>query len=128
MNAGAITLDVAASKVYVGLPITADLQTLPLVAQVQDSSFAQGRVKNVNQVWLRVHQASGVFAGPSPDELVQYKQRTTEPYGSPPELKSAEIDITLHPTWANSGQVFVRQSDPLPITIVSMTAEVALGG
>lgn len=128
VNAGAITLDVAASKVHIGLPITADLQTLPLAVQMQDSSFAQGRVKNVNQVWLRVHQASGVFAGPSPDELVQYKQRTTEPYGSPPDLKSAEIDITLHPTWANSGQVFVRQSDPLPITIVSMTAEVALGG
>ena len=128
VNAGEITLDVAASKVHIGLPITADLQTLPLAVQMQDSSFAQGRVKNVNQVWLRVHQASGVFAGPSPDELVQYKQRTTEPYGSPPDLKSAEIDITLHPTWANSGQVFVRQSDPLPITIVSMTAEVALGG
>ena len=128
VNAGEITLDVAASKVHIGLPITADLQTLPLAVQMQDSSFAQGRVKNVNQVWLRVHQASGVFAGPSPDDLVQYKQRTTEPYGSPPDLKSAEIDITLHPTWANSGQVFVRQSDPLPITIVSMTAEVALGG
>ena len=128
VNNGAITLDVAASKVHIGLPITADLQTLPLAVQMQDSSFAQGRVKSVNQVWLRVHQASGVFAGPSPDELVQYKQRTTEPYGSPPDLKSAEIDITLHPTWANNGQVFVRQSDPLPITIVSMTAEVALGG
>ena len=34
----------------------------------------------------------------------------------------------LTPSWADSGQVFVRQSDPLPLTVVSITAEVAMGG
>lgn len=128
VKAGAIQLDVKARQVQIGLPITADLQTLPMAIQTQDASFGQGRVKNVNKVWMRVHQASGVFAGPSPDELLQYKQRTTEPYGQPPALKTGEIEITLHPTWASGGQIFVRQSDPLPITVVSLTAEVVLGG
>lgn len=124
---GQITLDNAASKVQVGLPITADLQTLPLAAQI-DSGFGQGRFKNVNKVWLRVYRSSGIFAGPSETELTEAKQRTTEAYGTAPALKSEEIPIMITPAWADSGQVFVRQSDPLPLTAVSLTAEVAIGG
>lgn len=125
---GAVSLEVEASVIHVGLPIQADLQTLPLAMQMQDASFGQGRFKNVNKVWLRVHRSSGIFVGPAADELVEAKQRSTEPYGSPPALKSEEIQIVLTPTWADSGQIYVRQADPLPLTVVSMTVEVALGG
>jgi hypothetical protein len=78
-------------------------------------------------VWLRVYRSSGIFVGPDASNLTEAKQRTTEPYGSPPALKSEEIQVLLSPSWADSGQIFVRQSDPLPLTIVSMTAEIALG-
>lgn len=127
VTSGAITLDQAASKIQVGLPITADLQTLPLAMQI-DGSFGQGRYKNVNKAWIRVFRSSGIFMGPNADNLVEAKQRTTEPYGSPPALKSEEIPIMLTPTWADSGQIYIRQTDPLPLTIVSLTLEVALGG
>lgn len=126
VTGGAIMLDNAASKIQVGLPITADAQTLPLATQI-DSGFGQGRVKNVNKVWLRVVNSSGIFAGPSVDRLVQYKQRTTEPYGSAPSLKTQEIEIDVEPAWGDGAQIFVRQSDPLPITLVSMSMEVAIG-
>ena len=77
---------------------------------------------------LRVHRSSGIFIGPNEDELVEAKQRTTEDYGLPPALKSQEIPVMTTPTWADSGQVYIRQSDPLPLTIVSLTLEVAVGG
>ena len=125
---GAITLDVEARTVHIGLPITADLQTLPLAVQLKDGSFGQGRFKNVNKVWLRVYRSSGIFVGPDADNLVEAKQRTTEPYGAPPALKSEEIQIVLTPSWADNGQIFVQQSDPLPLTVVSLSAEIALGG
>lgn len=125
---GSIALDIEASTVQVGLPIEADLQTLPIAMQMQDGSFGQGRFKNVNKVWLRVYRSSGIFIGPNASELTEAKQRTTEPYGSPPVLKSDEIEIVLTPTWGSSGQIFVRQADPLPLTVVSITAEVAIGG
>lgn len=127
VTGGAITLDNEASKVHVGLPITADLQTMPLAAPI-DNGYGQGRFKNVNKAWLRVFRSSGIFVGPDADKLTEAKQRTTEPYGSPPALKSEEIQVMLTPSWADSGQVFVRQSDPLPLTVVSITAEVAMGG
>ena len=126
VTSGAITLDQASTKVQVGLPITADLQTLPWAAQI-DAAFGQGRMKNVNKIWLRVFKSSGIFAGPDAAHLTEAKQRTTEPYGSPPELKSQEIEIVIDPSWNDSGQVFIRQSDPLPLTAVSMTMEVSIG-
>ena len=127
VTGGSIILDNEASVVHVGLPITADLQTLPIAAPI-DNGYGQGRFKNVNKAWLRVFRSSGIFLGPDADKLTEAKQRTTEPYGAPPALKSEEIQVMLTPSWADSGQVFVRQSDPLPLTVVSLTAEVAMGG
>ena len=126
VSSGSITLDRASSIVHLGLPIEADLQTLPMALQVE--AFGQGRVKNLNHVWLRVLESSGIFAGPSADKLVEAKQRTTEPYGSPPDLKTQDIKIMLTPQWQDNGQLFVRQTDPLPLTIVGLTLEVAMGG
>jgi hypothetical protein len=124
---GKITLPVAASKVTVGLPITADLQTLPL-AYDQAPAFGQGRPKNVSKAFLRVYRSSGVYAGPDLDTLREYKQRTNEPYGSPPRLVTDEIEVMLSSNWNNSGQVFVRQTDPLPLTVAAITLEAAVGG
>ena len=126
VTSGAVSLEVAANIVTIGLPYQSDLQTLPLALQID--GFGQGRYKNINKTWLRVFQSSGIFVGPDADNLVEAKQRTTEPYGSPPALKSDEILVMLTPTWAASGQVYIRQSDPLPLTIVGLTVEVAIGG
>jgi hypothetical protein len=125
VTAGSITLDNPASIVHVGLPIIADAKTLPIAAQV-DAGFGQGRVKNVNKVWMRVVRSSGVFAGPSFDQLTQYKQRTTEPFGRAPALRTDEIELDVMPSWGNDASIIVRQSDPLPITITSMTMEVVI--
>ena len=126
VTSGAISLDRPCSVVHVGLPYNSDLQSLPLAIQME--AFGQGRVKNLNHAWLRVLESSGIFAGPSADKLVEAKQRTTEPYGSPPNLKTQDVKLMLTPTWQDNGQIFIRQSDPLPLTIVGVTLEVAVGG
>ena len=126
VSSGEISLQRAASVVHLGLPYESDLNTLPLALQVE--ALGQGRVKNLNHVWLRVLESSGIFAGPSADKLVEAKQRTTEPYGTPPNLKTQDIKIMLTPQWQDNGQLFVRQTDPLPLTVVGLTLEAAIGG
>lgn len=127
VSGGGITLDNPASILHVGLPITADLETLPIYIE-GDRAYGQGMVKNVNKVWLRVFRSGGINVGPDFAKLVPYKPRTDEDYGTPPALKSEEIDIVIPPSWDGDGTVAVRQVDPLPVTISSMTLEVALGG
>ena len=126
VTSGAIALDAPSRVVQIGLPITADLETLPITIQME--AFGQGRFKNINQVSLRVFKSSGIFVGPNENNLTEFKQRTTETYGSPPALKTEELRMPISPSWNDSGQIFVRQSDPLPITIVAVTSEVTLGG
>lgn len=123
---GTVSMDRAAVVIHVGLPYDSDLQTLPLALNIDGAG--QGRYKNVNKAWLRVVNSSGIFVGPDADNLVEAKQRTTEPYGSPPAMKNDEILVVLTPTWQAGGQIYVRQSDPLPLTIVNMTLEVTIGG
>ena len=122
---GTITLDAAASKVAVGLPITADLQTLPLALELQ--AFGQGTNKNVNKVYIRVYQSASLFVGPSFSKLVENKYRTTEAYGSPPALRTGTVAVTLTPTWDADAPVCIRQTDPLPLTVVSLVPDTALG-
>ena len=38
---------------------------------MQTEAFGQGRVKNLNHIWLRVLESSGIFAGPTADKLVE---------------------------------------------------------
>lgn len=126
VTGGAVTLDQAASVVHVGLPIIGDIQTMPLAIEAQ--GFGQGRVKNVNKVFPRVFSSSGIKAGPSFEELAEYKQRTNEPYGTAPRPMTREIEIVLSPSWQDGAQVCIRQVDPLPLTVLSMTLEVSVGG
>jgi len=124
---GAITLQAPATVVHVGLPIVADIETLPMFTQAE-GALGQGRVKNINEAWVRVYNSAGFFIGPDSDNLVEAKIRTTEPYGSPPDLASGEVDVVLHPQWQYGGHVYIRQSDPLPLTVSSITMEVSVGG
>lgn len=123
---GTLTLDQAASEVVVGLPITADLKTLPFVAEMQ--GYAQGRPKTINEVWLRLFGTRGGFAGESFDKLYEIKQRTTEPMGTPPEEITGEMSLKIGATWGQDGALCIRQEDPLPMTVVSITMEMAVAG
>jgi len=122
---GSISIERAAVKIHVGLQYFSDLQTLPLTLNID--AFGQGRVKNINQAWVRVFQSSGLFVGPTSDKLTEAKMRTNEPYGSPPALRSDEINVNITPTWAQGGQIYIRQADPLPLTIVGITIEAVVG-
>ena len=124
-NTGTITLEQPVSVAQIGLPITAQMQTLPFVYYAFD--FGQGRPKAINKAYLRVVKSSGVFAGPDFGKLVQFPQRTTEAYGSPPALITDEIEIILDPEWGNNGELCIQQSDPLPLIVDSLTLDVAVG-
>ncbi|MGJ7508680.1 hypothetical protein [Variovorax sp. GT1P44] len=122
---GSIALDAPASKVQVGLPYVAQIKTLPISVQTQ--AFGQGMRKNVNKVFLRVLASNGFEAGPTFDKLRQYPTRFSEPYGSPPDLVSDEVPLTLSPRWAEDGAVCIQQAEPLSLMLLGMAIEVATG-
>lgn len=128
VTGGHITLDSAASKVHVGLPITADMQTLPLALEGAPAG-GQGTTKNISRVHLRVSQSSLVQAGPTFTRLREYPARAvTDPYGSPPAMRDGVLSMSIDPVWGQEGSVCIRQDRPVPLTIASMTLEFQVGG
>ncbi len=124
---GTITLDDQYSTVHVGLPIIADFETLPLAVEGIEAA-GQGTKKNICEAYLRVYQSSGIFVGPDVNNLRERPPRSTEPYGSPPELKSEEFRIGLDAKWTTEGTILVRQVEPLPLTVLSITLGAEAGG
>jgi hypothetical protein len=127
VKGGAITLPFAVSTAQIGLPITADLVTPPVVA-AQDATLGQSRVKSINKIWVRIYN-SGVFsAGPNATHLTPIKGRHYEAPGTAPALITDEIPLFVLPSYNQSGGIMLRQSDPLPLTVVDITVEAAFGG
>lgn len=130
VTAGRVTLAREASVVHVGLPYTSDLQTLPLAFEGMQAA-GQGMLRNVQAVNLRVTQTSLFKVGTefSDAKLVPNRSRAvSDPYDSPPSLKTAEVRVQIPGNWSTDGSVCVRQDEPLPCSIVAMTLEVATGG
>lgn len=124
---GVLTLPIAASKVQIGLPFTTDIQTLPLAVETA-AAAGQGTVKNISYAYLLVHRTGVLLAGPDEDNLTEIPARTSEPYDSPPNLKSEEIDILISPDWTQGGQMWVQSRDPVPMTLSAITMQVNLAG
>ena len=127
VTGGAITLPFAVTKAQIGLPITADLTTTP-VAITGDATLGQSRIKNINKIWVRVYNSGGFSAGPDTAHLTPVKTRHYETPGTAPDLITDEIPLFVTSQFNPSGRVTIRQSDPLPLTIVDITTEVAVGG
>lgn len=124
---GAVTIDNPARKVHVGLPIDAQMQTLPVSLQV-DYAYGVGRWKNINEVALRVIASEGMKIGSSLDALTEPNSRQFEPYGTAPFLKTEIIPVTVMDDWNLEGQIYVVQDAPLPLSIVSLAATLEVGG
>ena len=123
---GSITLPNKYGVINIGLPITADVQTL----NIDGANTIIDKNKLISKVTMYTEESRGIWAGTRPpdetvdmlDGLTELKIRNDESYDSPIDLESDPVDIITEATWNNNGRVFIRQVDPLPLTILSITA------
>ena len=124
---GAVTLDALYTKVIVGLPYTADLETLNLELATQTGPTAQGQMKKIGQVTVRVKDARGLSVGLNQGALAEVKQRSQETLGTALQPFSGDWQISVPSEWNRDGRIFVRQSYPLPATVLDLIPEVNVG-
>lgn len=126
VTGGAITLPNPAVVVHVGLPYTSDLQTLRINVSGQET--LNDKHKIVTSVSVIANESRGIFAGSDVDHLFEFKQRQYENYNSPDNLLSDMAKISITNDWDGQGQVFIRQQDPLPLTILGIIPELTIAG
>jgi len=121
---GAITLDKPYSVIHVGLPILADVETLDV--DTADGKTIVDKKSIITSVAVRVEKTRGLFAGAKPpaypkinaiDGLYEFKIRENEDYDSPVDQVTQVIEVPIDGTYSSGGRTFLRNIDPLPVTI-----------
>ncbi len=124
---GAITLDKPCTVIHVGLPITSDLE--PLDIDTAQGETLADKYKIVQSVTMHVQDSRGIWVGPKPpsdddtdplENLVELPSRSDEPMSVPPNLRTEPVEIAIPGEWNSHGRIFVRQVDPLPLTVSSI--------
>lgn len=120
VTGGTITLDAAASKVHVGLPYKTQIKTVPASFNIE--AFGSGRPKSVSKVWVRVDRSGKFMVGPEETSVLPAAEITED------ALYSGLVEVAVNPLWNLDGQIIIEQEDPLPLMVVSLTADMAVGG
>lgn len=124
---GAVALDKPYGVIHIGLPVTADFELLDI--DTPTSETLAGKKKWVGKVTLFVESTRGIWVGAQPPEdddddplenLYEAKMRNFEPYDDPVTLRTDYIDIDIAGQWNSNGRVFIRQVDPLPLSILEV--------
>lgn len=125
---GLVTLSEAYSVIHVGLPYTSDLETLNI--DTANGETISDKKSNVSHVTLFVEKTRGGFVGArAPDTaagetflegLTEIKVREFEGYDEPIDLVTGTMDVNIRSEWNSNGRIFVRQTDPIPMSILAV--------
>lgn len=128
VDEGSITLPGCYTVIHVGLPYFSDIETLDVDSAGGETMMDKNKL--VTAVIMDVENTRGVWAGPKPPEdddddpledLIAVKARNEEGYDAPISLNSETAEVNIASEWNSNGRVFIRQVDPLPMTILSIT-------
>ncbi len=122
---GSITLDRSSKNVKVGLNYTSLLQTMRLDAGSQDGT-SQGKTKRIYDITVRMFETIGVEVGPNLNDLERIPFRSSADLmdeGIPPF--SGDKQVEFRGNYETDGFIFVRQTQPLPFTILSLYPRLA---
>ena len=120
VSSGSITLDRSSTKVKVGLSYTSLLQTMRIDAGARDGT-SQSKTKRIYEITIRLFESVGVEVGPDLNNLERIPFRSSAnamDQGITPFTGDKEVEFRGN--YETDGFVFVRQTQPLPLTILSL--------
>ena len=120
VSSGSVTLDRSAKSVKVGLAYTSLLQTMRLNAGSQNGT-SQGKTKRIYDITVRMFETIGVEVGPDLSNMERIPFRSSADLmdeGIPPFTGDKEVEFRGN--YETDGFIFVRQTQPLPFTILSL--------
>ena len=110
----------SSTKVKVGLAYTSLLQTMRLDAGSQDGT-SQGKTKRIFDIAIRLFESIGVEVGPDLNNMERIPFRSSaDPMDSGLAVFTGDKEVEFRGNYETDGFIFVRQSQPLPLTILSL--------
>lgn len=125
ITAGGANASFPASRtVHIGLPISAQAASLDVFSTQEEVRPSR---KLIKKVFLEVQDSAPFRAGQRVGETARYARR---PDGQewPQEGYTGLAEVMIECDWDDSGAVVWQQTDPLPLTVLSLIREVEFGG
>ena len=120
VSSGAITLDRSSTKVKVGLPYVSLLQTMRIDAGSQNGT-SQSKTKRIYEITARLYESIGIEIGPDLDNMERIPFRSSANLmDSGVNVFTGDKDIEFRGNYETDGFIFVRQNQPLPLTVLSL--------
>ena len=120
VSSGSITLTRSATKVKVGLAYTSLLQTMRLDAGSQDGT-SQGKTKRIFDITIRLYESIGVEVGPDLSNMERIPFRSSaNPMDQGLGVFTGDKEVEFRGNYETDGFIYVRQTQPLPLTILSL--------
>lgn len=117
---GTITLQYPATTIIAGLPYTSTLQPMKFDANLQDGT-AQGRRQRLHRIRVRLYNSlGGQFSkdGTTWDEIPD--RDFSDNMDSSPPAFTGEKHITAASGFSDNATFYIRQTIPLPLTILGI--------
>lgn len=124
---GTISIQEPASRLVIGLPYNCDAELLDVQFQLQDG-VVEGRKKVVSQAMIRYENSLSGYVGQDNFSMVPTPPQSPTMYGVPEQLYTGSILYSGVGSFDVDGGLFIRQIDPLPMTILSVVRGVDFGG
>lgn len=115
----------SAVVIHVGLPYVADVETLDMDTAALDTIAV--KEKRTPGCTVLVEASRGMWIGTAERNLREHKPKGWDAGGLLP-LLTDKLSMNLQQTWNQSGRIFIRQRDPLPLTVLAVYPWVELGG
>jgi hypothetical protein len=123
VSGGSITLSRSSTKVKVGLPYTSLLQTMRLDAGSQNGT-SQAKTKRIFNVSIRLYESIGVEVGPNLSNMEEIPFRSSaNPMDQAIPVFTGDKEVEFRGNYETDGFIFVRQTQPLPLTVLSLYPE-----
>jgi hypothetical protein len=123
VSSGSISLDRSSTNVKVGLGYNSILQTMRLDAGSQNGT-SQGKTKRIYEITVRLYESVGVEVGPNLSDMERIPFRTSSDVmdqGIP--TFTGDKAVEFRGNYDTDGFIFVRQTQPLPLTVLSLYPE-----
>ena len=120
VSSGQITLARSATKVKVGLPYTSLLQTMRIDAGAQNGT-SQSKTKRIYEITARLYESIGIEVGPDLNNMERIPFRSSaNAMNSGISVFTGDKEIEFRGNYETDGFIFVRQTQPLPLTVLSL--------
>ncbi|MDU1747005.1 MAG: hypothetical protein E6818_16485 [Klebsiella aerogenes] len=126
VTGGAVTLEKPGGVVHIGLPINAQFETLDININGQETLLDKKQL--ISTVTLVVNASRGIWASTPGGQWYEYPQREFEFYDDPVEDATGKVEVKLDSNWDKNGRIKIRQTDPLPLSVLAVIPRITVGG